>query len=284
MIANRMRPAVFWVVLVLLLVVIYRRFQTMQNREVDMTMESFRVRDIPWVDDVLKLDPKSMSETDAMNKFYYYIAFPVQGVCRVLKRIGGSWIIRQVDGDKFVCMDNLMLGNQCLIYSFGVAHEYSFEEFMDSRGCEIHAYDPTVDHPAKLGQNIYFTKLGLSNATSENMDTLANILTRNGHTNTVVEYLKIDIEGHELSGFSNWLATGALRNVNQMALELHMTELHKGPKFIWLLEILQELYKLDFRVISHEVNMVMGPGEGGLYNLVEVVFMKDNIWNHQSGL
>ena len=42
----------------------------------------FFLSDIPWVDDVLKLDPKSMSETDAMNKFYYYIAFPVQGVCR----------------------------------------------------------------------------------------------------------------------------------------------------------------------------------------------------------
>ena len=55
-------------------------------------------------------------------------------------------------------------------------------------------------------------------------------------------------------------------------------------RFIWLLEVLQELYTLNFRVISHEVNMVMGPGEGGLYNLVEVVFMKDNIWNHQGGL
>ena len=66
---------------------------------------------------------------------------------------------------------------------------------MDSRGCEIHAYDPTVDHPAKLGQNIYFTKLGLSNATSENMDTLANILSRNGHSDTVVEYLKVKDTG-----------------------------------------------------------------------------------------
>ena len=90
--------AVFLVVLVLLLVVIYKRFKTMQNSEVDMTMESFRIRgkcenkktdnscfclsDIPWVDDVLKFDPKSLSEVDAMNKFYYYIAFPIQGVCR----------------------------------------------------------------------------------------------------------------------------------------------------------------------------------------------------------
>ena len=49
--------------------------------------------------------------------------------------------------------------------------------------------------------------------------------------------------------------------------------------FIWMLEILQQLYKLNFRVISHEVNMVMGPAKHNLYNLVEVVFMKDDVWN-----
>ena len=46
-----------------------------------------------------------------------------------------------------------------------------------------------------------------------------------------------------------------------------------------MLEILQQLYKLNFRVISHEVNMVMGPAKHNLYNLVEVVFMKDDVWN-----
>ena len=153
---------------------------------------------------------------------------------RVLKRIGGSWIIRQVDGDKFVCMDNIQKGKKCLIYSFGVANEYSFEQFMDTMGCEIHAYDPTVNHPAKLGDNIYFTKLGLSNTTAQDMDTLANILQKNSHTNAVIEYLKIDIEGHELPGFRDWIDTGALKNVNQMALELHLTKLHQGPRLVFL--------------------------------------------------
>jgi len=258
---------------VILLYVCYKSMET------DTSMDAFRTRDTKWVDAVLDLNPGMLTEKEAMAKFYYYIAFPVQGVCRVLKRIGGSWIIRQVDGDKFVCMDNIQKGKKCLIYSFGVANEYSFEQFMDTMGCEIHAYDPTVNHPAKLGDNIYFTKLGLSNTTAQDMDTLANILQKNSHTNDVIEYLKIDIEGHELPGFRDWIDTGALKNVNQMALELHLTKLHQGPRFIWLLEVLQDLYKMGFRVISHEVNMVIGPKEDGMYNLVEVVFMKDNIWN-----
>ena len=45
------------------------------------------------------------------------------------------------------------------------------------------------------------------------------------------------------------------------------------------MEVLQEMYKLNFRVISHEVNMAVGPGKHKLYNLMEVVFMKDNVWN-----
>ena len=96
-----------------------------------------------------------------------------------------------MDGDKFVCMDNILLGKPCIIYSFGIANDWTFEDFMDSRGCEIHAHDPTVDFPAKRGQNIQFYKKGLSAAKDETTDTLANILAENGHTNVVIEYLKV---------------------------------------------------------------------------------------------
>ena len=41
-----------------------------------------------------------------------------------------------------------------------------------------------------------------------------------------------------------------------------------------LLQLVQELYKLGFRVISHEANMVVGPRKDGYYNNIEVVFMK----------
>ena len=34
------------------------------------------------VEEILNMDPKTFTETDAMYKFYWLIAFPVQGVCR----------------------------------------------------------------------------------------------------------------------------------------------------------------------------------------------------------
>eukprot|EP00091_Calanus_sinicus_P000412 TRINITY_DN10341_c0_g1_i1.p1 TRINITY_DN10341_c0_g1~~TRINITY_DN10341_c0_g1_i1.p1 ORF type:complete len:112 (-),score=23.21 TRINITY_DN10341_c0_g1_i1:122-457(-) len=55
-------------------------------------MKTFRQKDRTFVDDVLNLDPKSLTETDAMYKFYEIVSFPVQGVCRMLKRIGGVWV------------------------------------------------------------------------------------------------------------------------------------------------------------------------------------------------
>ena len=38
--------------------------------------------DMALVKEVLELDRANMTETDAMNKFYWLISFPLQGVCR----------------------------------------------------------------------------------------------------------------------------------------------------------------------------------------------------------
>ena len=90
-----------------------------------------------------------------------------------------------------------------------------------------------------------------------------------------------DIEGAEWGrgGFSDWFNTGALTNVNQLAMEFHV---RPDSQFSSLLVILQQLYRLDFRLISQEVNMVVGPDSQGYYNLVEVFFMKTSGWYNYS--
>ena len=128
---------------------------------------------------------------------------------RVLKRVGGQWLdwasltAEAVDGDKFVCMDKMLLDSDrpCLIYSFGIANDWTFEDFMDYRGCEIHAHDPTVEFPADRGQNIRFSKLGLAKEVAPNMDTLVNILWKNGHTDILVDYLKVKMLAHIASKY-----------------------------------------------------------------------------------
>ena len=89
--------------------------------------------------------------------------------------------------------------NECLIYSFGIEDDWSFEDLMDRIGCTVFALDPTVDFPSKRGHHIHyikFEKIGLRAKTDENNNlySLFDILKRNIHTNKKISFLKIDIE------------------------------------------------------------------------------------------
>ena len=75
---------------------------------------------------------------DKLKRWHLY-----KNLSRFLKRIGGKWIEgskpmnKQVDGDKFICLDNIIKPQtSCLIYSFGISNDWSFEDQMDSFGIE----------------------------------------------------------------------------------------------------------------------------------------------------
>ena len=51
-----------------------------------------------------------------------------------MKRVGGQWLEKQVDGDKFVCFDSILSKQSCIVYSFGVSNDWSFEDQMDDLG------------------------------------------------------------------------------------------------------------------------------------------------------
>jgi len=224
----------------------------------------------------------TMSNQEAKMMFFQTLAQPLQSVCQVLKRIGGHWHFggpgqhHQVDGDKFICLDPILNQDSCIVYSFGVAGDWTFEDQMDDLGCSVFSYDHTVSYPAQRGRNIKFFKTGLG--IGEHLETLNNLIKANHHETSTIDYLKIDIEGYEFTegGFQDWLSSGALQTVSQIALELHIDDHPIDERqYINLLRILQDLYRLGFRVISQEVNMVKGADETGIYNFLEVVFMKE---------
>ena len=98
---------------------------------------------------------------------------------------------------------------QCMVYSFGINNDWSFEDFMDNSGCTVHGFDHTVNFPSRRGTNTHFYKLGLGSRSAQ-MKPLSDILKmwvlglddstayidplalyRNGHQNTTIDYLKV---------------------------------------------------------------------------------------------
>ena len=114
-----------------------------------------------------------MSDKQIRHSFYQFLSQPEQTVCTISKKIGGEWIpsCAWYDGAKFVCLDKFKKAieeNKCLIYSFGLASDWSFEETLADMGCVVRAFDPTVNRPRRVTQpNIYFTKIGLADTNGQ---------------------------------------------------------------------------------------------------------------------
>jgi hypothetical protein len=111
------------------------------------------------------------------------------------------------------------------------------------------------------------------------METLKALLEANHHQDSRVFYLKVDIEGSELTALPQWMESGALEHVEQLAMELHLPPVHEEQRFPWLLGLLQQLYKAGFRLVSHEVNMTVKNISLGYHNYLEVVLMRDTVWS-----
>ena len=196
-----------------------------------------------------------------MDSFYALSMDTFDTVCNIKTRLGGKYLsaCHVMDGQKYVCMDEIMKdiqNNECVVYSFGIGGDWSFEDTIAEMGCTVYAYDPTIDHNADRSENISFKKIGVVGVPNANKDyqTLDEILKNNGHSNTKISYLKLDIEAHELSGLPMWLKSGALKNVEQIAMEIHL----EPPEEKVTLEFLKTFQDLqlngNYRIFNWEAN------------------------------
>ena len=233
--------------------------------------------------DLEKFDFSKQTNEQIENALHAFVMDPTDTACKEKHRFGGGYLsyCHYVDGGKFVCMDELIYdiaNNECVIFSFGIASDWTFEDMMDELGCTIYAFDPSVNFPTKRGRNITFEKLGVAakSDTANLLDTLGNILKKYHHENRKISYLKMDIEGSELAGLPSWLSEGALKNVQQIAAEVHLTGTESTIAF---LKTMQRLYfEGDYRLISYEpngCNFNMNKSQK-FYYLFEIVLKKVN--------
>lgn len=131
------------------------------------------------------LSPKKWAEekflTSNQSEYYRDINYFEKGTvgsCRLYFEFGGrvlrtenitTNITAGVDGQKAVCLDPGLAPPPtfCVVYSFGVSDEWSFEVAMSAYDCDVYVFDPSVQflgyHPVKTNnsEHIHHFNIGL---------------------------------------------------------------------------------------------------------------------------
>ncbi|XP_062577504.1 probable methyltransferase-like protein 24 isoform X2 [Saccostrea cucullata] len=143
-------------------------------------------------------------------------------------------------GNWFLCQDEpFKIEKPCLVYSFGIANDFSFDDAMAELGCEVHSFDPSMNTKEhKRNTSVVFHPIGLSDSVIQdfnprhdiyvtndqkwNMMDLLSIMEKLGHKNVILDYLKIDVEGHEWSVLNYLIKTGMTSRIRHFSLEYHI--------------------------------------------------------------
>lgn len=212
------------------------------------------------------------SYTDVEDAYYNRIK-KIHVKCVPMPHIGHAG-----DGGWETCMTpSFKPKKPCLIYSFGVANMWKFDETLArDHGCTVRAFDPSMkdnDH-VHLPGPVHFYKLGLagSNRTLPSngwkLFTFQSLLKRFGETDRTIDIVKMDIESSEWESLESMLETGVLERVKQLMFEVHTQDCY-GPigtkkDFLRYHKIFDGIEALGFRRFYQHVNKV---GIGALRNI-----------------
>ncbi|KAF9241795.1 methyltransferase domain-containing protein [Melanogaster broomeanus] len=177
------------------------------------------------------------------------------------------------DGGKWFCgVERIARKKNCVMYSFGVNGESSFEaDIMKAApGCEVYGYDfsvnsfgPEIEQDPDLKSRAHFYAYALgskdthSPADNPKTYTLRTLMELNGHD--FIDVLKIDIEGHEFDSLEVFIDSfhGAPLPFGQLQLEVHaFAHTEWGVDFAKFLKWWEKLEGAGLRPFFSEANLV----------------------------
>ena len=167
-----------------------------------------------------------------------YLKWSNWTACEYRHYFGGVmqyWDPTGMDGQYPVCLDKPVRPitskqKRCVVYSFGISNEWSFDEAMVEYGCDVFAFDPsmhTKNHNHSDHIQFYNLGLGPANYVDSNnwklmtLDSIYRMLVPR-HGETVIDYLKIDIEWDEWDALAQIIKEGTLSKVRQLTVEFHL--------------------------------------------------------------
>ena len=174
-----------------------------------------------------------------------YLLWKNQSSCVMSQSFGGSMFfvmskgkdVGFYDGMKSVCLDaEIAPQGRCLVYSFGINNDWSFDEAMESYGCQVYSFDPSMDQPNhKHSPGIQFFRMALDDVDrkgwshlkdipSRTLSSIHQMLIRYHDPKPTINYLKMDIEGTEWRVLPQLIRSGMLDKVRQLGFEIHLTK------------------------------------------------------------
>lgn len=135
--------------------------------------------------------------------------------------------------DVHVCLDRIR--PPCVVYSFGIAYNWIFDDFMITKGCDVFSFDPSMTlGKHKRHKNHLFEPLGIGpisgvhrgkstlygGKTNYNVLSLEDMMDRYGHTH--IDLIRMDVESAEWDVLQAWTKNNLWQRFNQLLLEIHM--------------------------------------------------------------
>ncbi|XP_042869224.1 uncharacterized protein LOC122251377 [Penaeus japonicus] len=257
---------------------------------------------------------RSRDRLTAPGDYFRYLHTP-QFWCRKLVMLGGTLACSTAheanpeDGNKLVCLDpplELPGGRDprsCLVFSFGISTDSTFDEGVSRLPCEVHMFDVMPTKPSTLlaaARHAHFHVSGLAdhhvmtyvqdvNKTVE-FNNVAGFLQDKGLAGRPLHVLKIDIEETEWDVLKQLAKEPILDIVGQIAMEVHVMKVLKLPPSEQLnllqdrYQILRDIEKRGFRSVSYWDNrqprLVYQDPQGQVFDTCgEILYVNTNWYN-----
>jgi hypothetical protein len=185
---------------------------------------------------------KTAMDTLMPSQIIDYLLWTNQPSCQMAQYFGGRMVTSAdglsvaLDGQKAICLDSAVapIPDNCLVYSFGINHEWSFDQAMELYGCQVYAFDPSMnvsDHNRTEAIHFYQMALGdvdrdgwneEADVPSRTLSSIYNMLKPLHGGDFIIDYLKMDIEATEWRVLPQIIQSGMMDKVRQLAVEIHL--------------------------------------------------------------
>ena len=182
--------------------------------------------------------PELAAESMTGQEIYRYLRRTNSDACQFSVDFGFYVVVGSdhtaPDGHKAVCLDDNVapVFENCLVYSFGINNQWSFDESMDEFGCDVYSFDPSMkfdDHDRR--RHIYFYALGLDGEDRihptlkwkmKTAPSIYKMLSKRHGSDKPIDVMKMDVEFSEWDAIPQMIQSQFLADkVKQLAVEIH---------------------------------------------------------------